>query len=127
MHIVLRCSHISCWSGLSWKEFKRDRPQLGAGWDSEPPFWGLTGLHRTWAGADSLGTRTLPISLHFGTGERSSLGPLHAFFPSRIGKSPVSSLQRVPRPLPSKNQPETPFLCAWEMRPFPESTVGCWC
>lgn len=47
--------------------------------------------------------------------------------PSRIGESTVSSLQRVCSPPPTKIQPKKPFLCAWGLRPFPESMVRCWC
>lgn len=110
---ILWCSYISSQAVMSWK-FKRNSPGCWLG--LEFPFWGVMRFHRSWAGAHSSGTRALPISLHFGTGEGGSMGPLHAFPPSRTGESTVSSLLRMPSPPLSKNQPEKPFLCIWEMQ-----------
>ena len=82
---VIQCSHISSQAGLSWKEIKRNRPQLGAELGLSPPSGALMRLHRAWAGADSPGTWALSTTLCLGTGERDSLGPLHTFPAPQVG------------------------------------------
>lgn len=54
---VLPCFSISSQAIQSWK-LKRNSPGCWLG--LELPFWGLMRFHRSWAGAHSSGTRTLP-------------------------------------------------------------------